>query len=64
MCANVEPTLAGVDVDVVSGIIAVVEDQAAFCDCHQLDSCSLGHHEGHCESVILKMSAITFWLAF
>ena len=30
MCASVESTLAGVDVDVVSGIVAVVEDQAVF----------------------------------
>ena len=45
MCASVESTLAGVDV--VSGIIAVVEDQAAFSDCHQLASCSLDHHDGH-----------------
>ena len=62
MCAGVESTLAGVDV--VSGIIAVVEDQAAFSDCHQLTSCSLDHHDDHGESVILKMSAIAFWLAF
>ena len=57
MCASVESTLAGVDA--VSGIIAVVEDQAVFSDCHQLASCSLDHHDGHGESVILKMSAIT-----
>ena len=25
---------------------------------------SLDHHDGHGESVILKMSAIAFWLAF
>ena len=62
MCASVESTLAGVDA--VSGIIAVVEDQAVFSDCRQLASCSLDHHDGHGESVILKMSAITFWLAF
>ena len=62
MCASVESTLAGVDG--VSGIIPVVEDQAAFSDCHQLASCSLDHHDGHGESVILKMSAIAFWLAF
>ena len=62
MCASVESTLAGVDV--VSGIIAVVEDQAAFSDCQQLTSCSLDHHDSHGELVILKMSAITFWLAF
>ena len=41
-----------------------MEDQAAFSDCHQLASCSLDHHEGHRESVILKMSAIALWLAF
>ena len=62
MCASVESTLAGVDG--VSGIIVVVEEQAAFSDCHQLASCSLDHHDGHRESVILKMSAIAFWLAF
>ena len=47
MCASVESTLA--DVDVVSGIIAVVEDQAAFSNCHQLTSCSLDHHDGMCQ---------------
>ena len=47
MCADAESTLAGVDI--VSGIIAVVEDQAAFSDCHQLSSCSLDHHDGHGE---------------
>ena len=47
MCAGVESTLAGVDV--VSGIITVVEDQAAFSDCHQLASCSLDHHGDHGE---------------
>ena len=62
MCASVESTLAGVDG--VSGIIAVVEEQAGFSDCHQLTSCSLDHHDGHGESVSLKMSAIAFWLAF
>ena len=56
MCAGVESTLAGVDA--VSGIIVVVEDQAAFSDCHQLASCSLDHHDGHGESVSPKMSAI------
>ena len=30
MCAGVESTLVGVDVDVVSGILAAVEDQDAF----------------------------------
>ena len=44
MCASVESTLAGVDA--VSGIIAVVEDQAAFSDCHQLASFSLDHCDG------------------
>ena len=62
MCASVESTLAGVDG--VSGIIVVVEEQAAFSDCHQLTSCSLDHHDSHDESVILKMLAIAFWLAF
>ena len=69
MCAGVESTLAGVDG--VSGIIAVVEDQAVFRDCHQLASCSLNHLDGHGESVslkmsaiALKMSAIALWLAF
>ena len=33
-----------------------MEDQAAFSDCH--------HHDGHGESVILKMPPIAFWLAF
>ena len=47
MCATVESTLAGVDG--VSGIIAVVEDQAAFSDCHQLTSCSLEHCDGMCQ---------------
>ena len=64
MCASVESTLAGVDVDAVSGIIAVVEDQAASSDPHQLTSCCLDHHDGHRESVILKMSAMALWLAF
>ena len=63
VCARVESTLAGVDVDAVSGIIAVVEDQAAFSDCHQLASCSLDHPDGHGESVILRMPPIAFWLA-
>ena len=60
MCASVEPTIAGVDVDAVSSIIAVVEDQAAFSYCHQLANCSLDHHDGHGESVILKMPPIAF----
>ena len=30
MCAGVESTLVGVDVDVVSSILAAVEDQDAF----------------------------------
>ena len=30
MCAGVESTLVGVDIDVVSGILAAVEDQDAF----------------------------------
>ena len=47
MCAGVESTLAGVDG--VSGIIVVVEDQAAFSDCHQLASCSLDHYIGMCQ---------------
>ena len=47
MCATVESTLA--DVDAVSGIIAVVEDQAVFSDCHQLASCSLDHYDGMCQ---------------
>ena len=64
VCPSVELTLADVDVDAVSDIIAVVEDQAAFSDCHQLASCSLDHHDGHGESALLKMSAIAFWLAF
>ena len=62
MCAGVESTLAGVDA--VSGIIAVVEDQAAFSSCHQLASCILDHHDSHDESVSLKMSAMALRLAF
>ena len=62
MYAGVESTLAGVDA--VSGIIAVVEDQAAISDCRYLTRCSLDHHDGHSESTILKMSAIAFWLTF
>ena len=30
MCAGFESTLVGVDVDVISGILAAVEDQDAF----------------------------------
>ena len=47
MCASVESTLAGVDVVVVCGIIAVVDDQAA--DCHLHASCSLGNYDGTCQ---------------
>ena len=40
MCASVESTIAGVDIDVVSSIITAVEEQAAFSDCQQLASCN------------------------
>ena len=64
MCASVESTFAGVDIDVVNSIIAAVEEQATFSDCQQLASCSLDYYDGHGESVILKMCSLSFLVSF
>ena len=54
---SIESSLSEVEVDSVSGEIAVVEGKAAFIHCHQLAICSLDSSDDHGVAVILKVSA-------